>query len=116
MEKHTITISANLGGGSSFTKNIYVPFVPDSMSVKSVVYAHDGTENGVSGIRCNELVPNQILGMINDGGGSIIHAPVTFDIHHAVAGQYTLELLDVVGALENRAGDLFLTFEFSRNN
>lgn len=112
-EKYIVTIASDLAGNSAFTKEIYCPFVPDTVIVKNAMYNNDGTEVGVSGLRSN-LIRNEILCYLCDS--TYCHKEIEYDLYHEVRGLYLFECVDQTGSLEARAGDIFVTLEFRKYN
>lgn len=111
---YTITISQDINGASSFTKTINCPFVPKIVNVKNAIYANDGTEDGVSGIRSNIIstmnADTCICFIVDD---TFSNNEMTFPVNKPINGQFEFKVVDQAGGQDTtRNGDLFMNLEF----
>lgn len=104
-------IRQNIAGASSFTQDIFIRFTPTRLKVHYCYYLNDLEESGMSLLRTNILSADErYLVAFSDGA---IVGPTEFMITKPIQGQYTFEITDIFGLLDNtRAGKIAIDLEF----
>lgn len=105
----------DIGSSSSFTKTITVPFHKvDKIIIERVLYQNDGSEVGVSNIRCYPLAGNNTEGIIASIYDPVEYGPMEWDVNNFNnSGTFTFEVLNMAGELSTaRAGNLVIYIKF----
>lgn len=110
-----VFITKTLDSTGKFRQSIQIGFIPVRAVIHYVIYEKNGTEAGVSVIRCSKLNPaggNQIA-TIKDGG---IVTSTTFNYNGSsidIQGDFEFEVIKMNGTIDTgRTGDLVIDIEF----
>lgn len=110
--QHYFVRSSAIGNATTITQTINLPFTPSKMIMHYCFYYVDGTEDGVSFIRCPRLIKNGegILCMMDDG---VMIPKSEFMLGFPLQGNYTFEFVTLAGFLDaTRTGQLVIDLEF----
>lgn len=103
-------LTFDINGASSFTREIYVDFIPELMKVKYIAYNNAGGAEDILATIYTDIV-NDNIGVVLDP--HIYHLDTKWMINKPIRGLYRFEIKDETGALQDVDGNVVIHLEFS---
>ena len=114
--RHVVVIRQVLDASGMFNKTIYVPFTPDEVKTKQIVYVNAAAAINAFSLNCDALVnqSDSNLGFFVDPVVSF--SGITYSINRSVNGTYTFRVLDAAGVVTTTeaGGRLQVHLEFRK--
>ena len=108
-QRKNVFVSAVLAAQSSFNGDVFEPFNPDEVIVRSIAYYNNGLAQAVR-VLLSTLVPDNVLGSFNESVQDSRKAQ--FTLQGPVGGTYQFVIVNGNGALLPTTGTINLHLEF----